>query len=194
MIVEKDGDDFVVTCPEFPGAVARAPVFVQAIDKMKKILRRNRRSLGKQKGNKAGELAGQGCVTPHRTAPDMSGFKAKTKKKKAMLAVLQESLALRHLSESLAHNWRGAGQFLPVDVEKIRRRLNGMTESLPELRTPLARVFVAFDNLVEGVKTHHLRKGLKEAEVCPDRNPLHPLFASVNAEVVRLLAEIGKRL
>ena len=116
------------------------------------------------------------------------------KKKDVMLAILKESVALRSLSESVAYSWWGAGQFMPADVEEIRTRLNGLADSVPELRTPLARVFLAFDSLVAGARAHPLREGLKEPEVFSDKNPLHPLFVALNAEVVGLEAEITRRL
>jgi predicted RNase H-like HicB family nuclease len=50
VILEKDGDEFVMTCPEFPDAVARAPTREQAMDKMKKILAEKSKASGETEG------------------------------------------------------------------------------------------------------------------------------------------------
>ena len=38
VIIEKDGEEFVMRCPAFPDAVVRAPTREQAMEKMKKVL------------------------------------------------------------------------------------------------------------------------------------------------------------
>ena len=50
MVLEKDGEEFVLTCPDFPDAVVRAPTREQAMDRMRKILAEKSKESGETEG------------------------------------------------------------------------------------------------------------------------------------------------
>jgi predicted RNase H-like HicB family nuclease len=50
VILEKDGEDFVMTCPDFADVVVRAPTREQAMKKMKKILTEKSKESGETEG------------------------------------------------------------------------------------------------------------------------------------------------
>ena len=50
VVLEKDGEEFVLTCPDFPDAVVRAPTREQAMDRMRKILAEKSKESGETEG------------------------------------------------------------------------------------------------------------------------------------------------
>ena len=51
VILEKDGEKFVMTCPAFPDVVVRARTSEQAMEKMKQFLTEKSKKSGEPEGN-----------------------------------------------------------------------------------------------------------------------------------------------